>query len=152
MASPMSRFQHSRLYPLFLRLTRLLQLGSALSSLIVFSIRVRKLLVLSQSLSRATGAVEGILAAAVAYTLAVTILTFALKSFHAPAFLRWLLIILDLAFVGAFIAVAVLTSPDNGAAGPCYGDRKRIAEQNNYADDPDCQLPLGTFITAIIST
>lgn len=144
--------RRSRFYPLFLRLTRLFQLLSALASLVVFSIRVRKLYNLYESLSTATGAIEGILAAAVAYTISVTALTFVSKRTGASAFVRWLLIALDLAFAGAFIAVAVLTRPDGGTAGPCYGERKRIAAQNNYVDDPGCQLPLGTFITAIVST
>ncbi|KAM3075710.1 hypothetical protein ACMFMG_007841 [Clarireedia jacksonii] len=69
-----------------------------------------------------------------------------------PKFLRWVLVVLDMAFVGAFIAVAVLTSPKGGKAGPCYGHRKMIAAQNNFATDPGCQLPLRTSITAIFST
>lgn len=139
------------MYPLFLRVLRALQFCSALSSLVVFSIRVRKLLNLYHSLSTASGAIEGILAAAVAYTLAVMALTVCLRG-GGPSFLRWILVALDIGFVGAFIGVAVLTSPKDGKAGPCYGQRKQIAQQNNYANDPGCQLPLGTFVTAIVST
>jgi hypothetical protein len=150
-AGIMSRFHNSKVYPLFQRLLRTLQFLSALSSLIVFSIRVRKLLKLYNSLSRAEGAIEGIIAAAVLYTLAVLAITAFVRN-GGPKALRWVLVVLDLAFVGAFIAVAVLTSPKGGKAGPCYGERKRRAEQNGFVDDAGCQLPLGTFITAIFST
>ena len=151
MAGFLTKFHNSKFYPIFQRVLRVLQLLSALSSLVVFSIRAHKLLKLYRSLFQAEGAIEGILAAAVAYTLAVTALTLCVKN-GGPKILRWVLVALDLAFVGAFIAVAVLTSPNGGKAGPCYGQRKRIAQQNNFADDPGCQLPLGTFITAIVST
>lgn len=60
----------------------------------------------------ATGAVEGILAAATLYTLAVTLINCCLRKKGAPKALRWLLIALDLAFMGAFIAVAALTRPN----------------------------------------
>lgn len=59
---------------------------------------------------------------------------------------------LDLGFVGAFIAVSVLTSPNGGKAGPCTGQRRRIAESAGLLNDASCNLPLGTFVTAIIST
>jgi hypothetical protein len=151
MAGFLSRFHNSKFYPLFQRILRTLQFLSALSSLIVFSIRVQKILKLYRSISRAEGAIEGILAAAVAYTLAIMALTLCMRN-GGPKFLRWVLVVLDIAFVGAFIAVAVLTSPKGGKVGPCYGQRKMIAAQNNFATDPGCQLPLGTFITAIVST
>lgn len=146
-------FRHSKFYPTFLRVLRFLQLASALSSLVVFSIRVRKILQLYKNLNTATGAVEGILAAAVAYTILTTAITFCLKSSRAPSFLRWLLIALDLAFVGAFIAVTVLTRPKGGVAGlACYGSRKQTAQDTDFVNDPNCRFPLGTFITAIVST
>ena len=146
-------FRRSKFYPTFLRVLRFLQFASALSSLVVFSIRVRKVLQLYKALNTATGAVEGILAAAVAYTIFTTAITFCLKSSRAPSFLRWVLIALDLAFVGAFIAVAVLTRPKGGLAGlGCYGSRKQIAREDGFVNDPNCRFPLGTFITAIVST
>lgn len=150
MASFLTRFKSSPFYPTFLKLLRILQLLSALSSLTVFSLRIAKLLRLSQKLSHANGAVEGILAAAVLYTLLVTLLQLCIK--RGPLFLRWILVALDLAFVGAFIAISVLTNPNGGIAGPCYGQRKIDAERDNYANDPGCNLPLGTFVTAIVST
>lgn len=107
------------------------------------------------------GAVEGILAAAVLYTLISTILGLIKKSANpGPKWLRWLWVLLDLAFVGAFIAVSVLTRPNGGPAGPkhCYTDRNagnagNIAQgQTANAQDSTCDLPWGTFILAIIST
>ncbi|KAF7934631.1 uncharacterized protein EAE98_002676 [Botrytis deweyae] len=151
MAGFLSRFHNSKFYPLLQRILRILQFLSALSSLIVFSIRIRKIYKLYRSISHAEGAIEGILVAAIVYTLAVMALKLCMRN-GGPKFLRWVIIVLDIAFVGAFIAVAVLTSPNGGKAGPCYGQRKKIAAQNNYATDPGCQLPLGTFITAIVST
>ena len=151
MAGFMSNFKNSRTYPLFQKLLRTLQFLSALASLVVFSIRIQKLLKVYNSLSRADGAVEGIVAAALAYTLVVMILTVVLRN-GGSNILRWVLVVLDIAFVGAFIAVAVLTSPKNGKAGPCNGTRRRIAEQAGLSKDASCNLPLGTFVTAIIST
>ena len=58
------------------------------------------------------GAVEGILAAAVLYTIIVGLLNLCLRAKSVPNILRWILIALDIAFVGAFIAIAVLTSPN----------------------------------------
>lgn len=82
------------------------------SSLGLFSSRLYKIYRLEHRASTSTGAVEGILAAAVLYTLAVTLINCCLRSKTAPTFLRWLLIALDLLFVGAFIAVAELTKPN----------------------------------------
>jgi hypothetical protein len=151
MAGFLSGFKNSKFYPMFQRLLRVLQFASALSSLIVFSIRIRKILKLYNTLSTSQGAVEGIVAAAVAYTLAVLLLTFLLKN-GGSKILRWILVALDIAFVGAFIAVAVLTK-HNGKAGYCSGTRRRIAEQSGLlSSDSSCNLPLGTFVTAIVST
>jgi hypothetical protein len=73
-----------------------------------------------------------------------------------PRWLRWLWVLLDVAFVGAFIAVAVLTRPNGGDAGPkhCYdtGGISNLFEDNSDSDDSSCNLPWGTFILAIIST
>ena len=98
--------------------------------------------------SASNGAVEGILAAAVAYTLISMLLKFLLKS-GGPKWLRLLWIFFDIAFVGGFIAVAVLTSPGgNRTSGPCHSIRGIRVEPNGS----NCNLPWGTFILAIVST
>ncbi|KAM7184778.1 hypothetical protein V8F20_012072 [Naviculisporaceae sp. PSN 640] len=158
-----NRLKHSFLYRWFLRLVRVLQLGSAAASLAIFSSRVYKVYRLVNSIktrrgiNNATGAVEGILAAAVLYTILATLMSLSLKGGGAR-WLRWLWVLLDLAFVGAFIAVAVLTRPNGGHAGPrhCYGSRDVTGENNITGDiasgDDTCDLPWGTFALAIAST
>ncbi|KAK4443405.1 hypothetical protein QBC34DRAFT_443357 [Podospora aff. communis PSN243] len=138
-------------------------LASATASLAIFSSRVYKVYRLINSIktrrgvNNATGAVEGILAAAVLYTLLATLMSLSLKGGGAR-WLRWLWVLLDLLFVGAFIAVAVLTRPNGGHAGPrhCYGERD-VAGQDNVTGnvatgDDTCDLPWGTFALAIAST
>ena len=71
-----------------------------------------KIYKLSRETLNSDGAVEGILAAAVLYTIIVGLINLCLRAKSVPNVLRWLLIALDLAFVGAFIAVAVLTRPN----------------------------------------
>lgn len=157
------RFKHSALYRTLLRLTRVLQFLSAVISLGLFSSRMYKVYRLVNSIKTrrgvngAYGAVEGILAAAVLYTLLATLMQFLLKG-GGPRWLRWLWVLLDLLFVGAFIAVSVLTSPKGGMAGPkhCYGNRN-VSDSNNLSGetanrDDSCNLPWGTFILAILST
>ncbi|KAI0113676.1 hypothetical protein GGR51DRAFT_568215 [Nemania sp. FL0031] len=158
------KLKQSALYRWLLRLTRALQFLSAVISLGIFSSRLYKVYRLVNSLktsvgvNRAFGAVEGILAAAVLYTLLAMMMTFLLRG-GGPRWLRWLWVLLDILFVGAFIAVAVLTSPNGGMAGPrhCYNNRDK-ANNNNLtgetasATDHTCNLPWGTFILAIIST
>jgi hypothetical protein len=97
--------------------------------------------------------VEGILAAAVLYTLIAMALTFALRA-GASNGLRILIVIFDLLFVGAFIAVAVLTSPKrHGSSGPCTNNTSAYNFINRpTAGDVNCKLPWGTFILAIFST
>lgn len=158
--------RHSALYNWFLRLTRLLQFLSSVISLGVFSQRLYKVYRLVNSIktrrgvSGSYGAVEGILAAAVLYTLITTLLScFKKNSSPGARKLRWLWVLLDLAFVAAFIAVAVITSPNGGNAGPrrCYS-RGHLRDSNNVtgetANDKDdsCNLPWGTFLLAILST
>lgn len=159
--------RRSAAYQWFLRLTRWLQFVSSTISLGLFSQRLYKVYRLVNSIktrrgvSGSYGAVEGILAAAVLYTLITTILS-CLKRNSSPGSsgLRWLLVLLDLAFMGAFIAVAVLTSPDGGPAGPrhCYSSKRQIftddiaTGENVNTEDDSCNLPWGTFILAIIST
>ncbi|KAK4164723.1 hypothetical protein QBC43DRAFT_317373 [Cladorrhinum sp. PSN259] len=156
------RLKHSFLYRWFLRLIRVLQLGSAAASLAIFSSRVYKVYRLVNSIktrrgiNSSMGAVEGILAAAVLYTLLATLMSLSLKG-RGPSWLRWLWVLLDLAFVGAFIAVAVLTRPAGGHAGPkhCYGNRDATSSANIAGDvsvDDSCDLPWGTFALAIAST
>ncbi|KAK9419043.1 putative MARVEL domain-containing protein [Seiridium unicorne] len=158
------KLKHSALYRWLLRLTRVFQFLSAVISLGIFSSRLYKIYRLVHTLdtrrnvSGAFGAVEGILAAAVLYTLLATLMTCLLRG-GGPKWLRWLWVLLDILFVGAFIAVAVLTSPNGGPAGPkaCYNNRDATSIDNttgttsNTTDD-SCNLPWGTFILAIIST
>lgn len=158
------KLKHSALYRTLLRLTRVLQFLSAVISLGIFSSRLYKVYRLVNSIktslgvSRAFGAVEGILAAAVLYTLITVLMTFIMKG-GGPKWLRWLWVLLDLLFVAAFITVSVLTSPNGGNAGPkhCY-DNRDTTDSNNLTGetanerDESCNLPWGTFILAIIST
>ncbi|KAK4202108.1 hypothetical protein QBC40DRAFT_276978 [Triangularia verruculosa] len=157
------RLKHSRLYRWFLRLTRVLQFLSSVISLGIFSQRMYKVYRLVNSIKTrrgvngAIGAVEGILAAAVLYTLIATVMSLLLKG-GGPRWLRWLWVLFDILFVGAFIAVAVLTSPNGGMAGPrhCYDDRGATDTANVTGEtttgDDSCDLPWGTFILAIVST
>lgn len=159
--------KHSAAYRWFLRLTRWMQLVSSVVSLGVFSRRMYNVYRLVNSIktargvNKAYGAVEGILAAAVLYTLLVTLLSCIKKRVSSPGArtLRWLWVLLDLLFVAAFIAVAVLTRPNGGSAGPrkCYGrkgglDSDAALTGARAAKDDSCNLPWGTFILAIIST
>jgi hypothetical protein len=156
------RLRHTALYRWWLRFTRLLQFLSAVISLAIFSSRIYKVYRLVNSfkaqrgLDHGSGAVEGILAAAVLYTMITIILTCLTKG-GGPTWLRWLWVLFDVLFVGAFIAVSVLTRPNGGIAGPghCYRSRNRkvtgTGENANELDD-SCNLPWGTFILAIIST
>lgn len=164
-----SKLKHGAAYRWFLRFTRVLQLLSAVISLGIFSSRLYKVYRLVNSVktqrgvSGAYGAVEGILVAAVAYTIFATLIQCIVKA-RGPKWLRWLWVLLDLAFVGAFIAVAVLTRPSGGPVGPkhCYVNRNSTANGQNpdavaqgktaNTVDRSCNLPWGTFILAIIST
>ncbi|KAI4257457.1 MAG: hypothetical protein L6R42_005642 [Xanthoria sp. 1 TBL-2021] len=96
---------------IFHDLLRLLQFLSAVISLGLFSHRLRQIHRLERRTTTSNGAVEGILAAAVLYTLTLLLMRCLLRNKSVPKLLRWLLIALDLAFMGAFIAVAVLTRP-----------------------------------------
>lgn len=156
------RLRHSVLYRWWLRFTRVLQFLSAVISFALFSSRIYKVYRLVNSvkaqrgLDNASEAVEGILAAAVVYTLIATIMMCILRG-GGPTWLRWLWVLLDLLFVGAFIAVSVLTRPNGGVVGPrhCYHSRdERVTGTGDVADrrDDSCNLPWGTFILAIVST
>jgi hypothetical protein len=162
-----NKLRHGSFYRWFLRFTRVLQFVSSVISLGAFSQRLYKVyrivnvIKTRRGVSGSYGAVEGILAAAVLYTL-ISMLLGCIKKSANPGgkALRWIWVVLDLAFVGAFIAVSVLTSPDGGIgkAGPnnCY-DVARVGESGNFSgrndnNDDSCNLPWATFILAIIST
>lgn len=162
------KLKNTSFYRWLLRLTRVLQFISSVVSLGIFSQRLYKVYRLVNSVKTrrgvngAYGAVEGILAAAVLYTL-ITMLFSCIKKSANPGgrVLRWLWVLLDLAFVGAFIAVSVLTRPDGGLAGArhCYNPRRlangttpNTVTGETASRDDSCNLPWGTFILAIIST
>ena len=159
------KLRHGSFYRWFLRFTRVFQFLSSVISLGAFSQRLYKVyrivntIKTRRGVSGSYGAVEGILAAAVLYTL-ISMLLGCIKKSANPGgkALRWVWVVLDLAFVGAFIAVSVITSPNGGKAGPlnCY-DVGRVGESGNFSgrndnDDDSCNLPWATFILAIIST
>ncbi|KAF2684040.1 hypothetical protein K458DRAFT_303231 [Lentithecium fluviatile CBS 122367] len=162
------RLRHSGMYKWLLHLTRVFQFLSSVISLGIFSQRMYKVYRLVNSIKTrrgiagSYGAVEGILAAAVLYTLIATLLGCIKKnSSPGPKWLRWLWVVLDILFVGAFIAVAVITSPSGGSAGPrhCYSATRSQEDQSNNvngqtanANDDSCNLPWGTFLLAILST
>ena len=145
----MQKFRESKANYVLQRLLRVLQFLSPVISLGLFSSRLVKIMRLTRKLSTSNGAVEGILAAAVLYTLVVMLLTFFIKR-GAPKFLRWLLMIMDILFMVAFIVVAVLTRPNGGSSGPCKVSRYAPAIPGSGGQN--CNLPWGTFILAIIST
>ena len=160
-----AKLKTSALYRWWLRFTRVFQFLSAVISLGIFSSRVYKVYRLVNSvkaqrgLDHASGAIEGILAAAVLYTIIATLMICVLRD-GGPTWLRWLWVLLDLGFVGAFIAVSVLTSPNGGAAGPRHCYVERMAQGTGSvgsgstanSNAQSCNLPWGTFILAIIST
>lgn len=160
--------KHGSLYRMFLRATRVLQFLSSVISLGIFSQRLYKVYRLVNSIKTrrgvngAYGAVEGILAAAVLYTL-ISMLLGCIKKSANPGgrTLRWIWVLLDVLFVGAFIAVTVLTRPNGGLAGArhCYspqrlrnGSASDVTGATADPRDDSCNLPWGTFILAIIST
>lgn len=143
-----SFYQRIRQNHLFQKLMRLFQFVSATVSLGLFSRRLYGIYRTTRRASASNGAVEGILAAAVAYTLISMLLKFCLKN-GGPKILRWVWILFDFAFIGAFIAVSYLTSPGgNRTSGPCHYVRGVRIEPNGA----NCSLPWGTFILAIISS
>jgi hypothetical protein len=70
----------TRSHELFQHILRAFQFLSATTSLILFSIRLAKIVRLANKASRSNGAVEGILAAAVLYTLVVMALSLGLRA------------------------------------------------------------------------
>jgi len=162
------KLKNTAVYRWLLRFTRVLQFLSSIISLGIFSRRLYKVYRLINSVkarhgvNSSYGAVEGILAAAVLYTLITMLLSCVKKSANPGGrTLRWVWVLLDVAFVGAFIAVAVLTRPDGGDAGPrhCYSVVRLVEDASDdvfsaqvVRRDRSCKLPWGTFILAIIST
>ncbi|KAM0695823.1 hypothetical protein Q7P36_004305 [Cladosporium allicinum] len=152
-----SRFRESRLNLWLQRILRFIQFVSPVISIGLFASRLVKIVQKDPTegrgrLTASNGAVVGILAAAILYTLIAMLLSCFLE--HKPKLIRWSLMFLDLCFVGAFIAVAVLTRPNGGSSGPCrkedgtgLGPASQLVPRKG-----NCSLPWGTFITAIIST
>lgn len=141
----------SRSHNFILHALRILQFLSALISLILFSIRIAKIIRLTNHATHSNSAVEGILAAAVLYTIIATILQLVIRT-GASNMTRIMLIIFDILFVGAFIAVAVLTSPKrHGSSGPCNSKTSQLIGKYGPSS-ANCNLPWGTFILAILST
>jgi cobalamin biosynthesis protein CobD/CbiB len=146
------RFRESRANLLLQRILRFLQFISPIISIGLFASRLVKIVKQGGRLTTSNGAVAGILAAAILYTLIAMLLSCLLE--HKPKLIRWSLMFLDLCFVAAFIAVAVLTRPHSGSSGPC---RKQDGTGLGFASHvvprkANCSLPWGTFISAIIST
>lgn len=151
------RFRESRANLWFQRILRFVQFVSPVISIGLFASRLVKIVQQDPTegrgrLTASNGAVVGILAAAILYTLIAMLLSCFLE--HKPKLIRWSLMFLDLCFVGAFIAVAVLTRPNGGSSGPCrqedgtgLGPASQVVPRR-----ANCKLPWGTFITAIIST
>ena len=151
------RFRESRANLWFQRILRFIQFLSPVVSIGLFASRLVKIVQQDPSegrgrLTSSNGAVVGILAAAILYTLIAMLLSCLLE--RKPKLMRWTLMFLDLCFVGAFIAVTVLTRPGGGSSAPCrqedgtgLGPASQVISRNQ-----NCSLPWGTFISAIIST
>jgi hypothetical protein len=141
----------SKKHNLVLHVLRVLQLLSALTSLVLFSVRLAKIIRLTKRATTSNGAVEGILAAAVLYTIIATILQVCLRA-GGRQIVRILLLIADVLFIGAFIAVSILTSPKrHGSSGPCTTKSAQLIDTYGPSS-ANCNLPWGTFILAIFST
>lgn len=88
-------------------------------------------------------AVEGMAGAAVIYTAFAVILTFFLGGITFFAFLA---LLLDFAFMGAFIAIAVLT---RGGARSCSG--RNVPSPLGSGNSKACRLETTVFAVAIIA-
>lgn len=146
------RFRNSNANLWFQRILRFIQFVSPVISIGCFASRLVKISQGRGRVSASNGAVVGILSAAILYTLIAMMISCCLK--HKPRIVRWTLMVLDLCFVGAFIAVAVLTRPNGGPSGPCRReDGTGLGPASSVIPrSQNCKLPWGTFITAIIST
>lgn len=134
---------------------RVLQCLSCIVSLVLFALRLHRLAQHLVDLSTSNGAVMGILAAAVVYTLTSMLIRHVLKN-GGPMWLRFVWLAADVAFVVAFIMVAELTAPGRDmTSGPCHTSLTVRTIQGaavNVYNALNCKLPLGTFILAIFST
>ncbi|KAF2750851.1 hypothetical protein M011DRAFT_417236, partial [Sporormia fimetaria CBS 119925] len=147
-----------------LRLIRIAQFLCAVISLGIFSRRYSNVYHLVNIIKTRRGvnssyvAVEAILAAAAFYTLLLMVLL-CWKYSSSPGNKRWRRVwqLLDMFFAGAFTAVAVLTQPNGGLAGPntCYlppdFEVGPIVEQIATPRDRTCGLTWATFVLAILS-
>ena len=139
-------------YPHLLQAIRIIQFLSALLSLILFSVYLSRLLT---SIVRAQGAAQGILAAALAYTVMATLITFFVKVGYFA--MKAILIGLDLLFMLGFIVVAALTSPAGGAARTgCGGKGSSNGKRSDNGGSssgsgPSCALVTATFALALVS-
>lgn len=88
-------------------------------------------------------AVEGMAGAAVIYTAFAIILTCFLGG---KTFFAFLALLLDFAFVGAFVAIAVLT---RGGARSCSG--KNVPSPLGTGNTRACKLETTVFAVAIIA-
>ncbi|OJD12685.1 hypothetical protein AJ78_06753 [Emergomyces pasteurianus Ep9510] len=152
----------------FIRFTnllfRLLQLATSVIILGIFSYFLAVLTDHNVPIARWIKAVEGLAGAATLYTLAASIFTLCIGGI---AFFAALMLILDICFIGAFIAIAIMT---RHGADSCTGtvdtplgkgDASRLApgfgvagDDSNFTFTPSlgsaCRLQKGTFAVAII--
>ena len=120
------------------------------SSLGLFSERLYHVYRLVQRTRASAGGVETVLALATAYTLSELALNLCLKKRGMPNFLRWLLVLCDILFIGGFIAVAYETRPHGGLSSLCATPNQRQDPANR--GNPLCSLTEATFALAIFST
>ncbi len=147
------------LYPHLLTAIRIIQFLSSLISLILFSIYLSHLLT---RIIRAQGAVQGIVAAALVYTILATLISLFAKVGYFT--LKAILIGLDLCFMLAFIAVAALTGPTGGRAragcAAAHGSGGNGSSNNKRSDNhggsgakgPSCGLVTAVFALALVSS
>lgn len=144
----------SSLYQTLQRLLRVLQFVSATISLGLFSARIYKMLQLARHTATSNSAVQGILVAAVTYTLTGLLMKLFLKR-SRPNILWWALTALDVAFVSPFIVVVLRTRPEGGASSR-NGSKSRqliaLILNKNTNSVTNCNMPWGTFFLAIVST
>ncbi|OAX80582.1 hypothetical protein ACJ72_05082 [Emergomyces africanus] len=154
----------------FIRFTnllfRLLQLAASVIILGIFSYFLAVLSDHNVPIARWIKAVEGLAGAAALYTLAASIFTLCIGGI---AFFAALMLILDVCFIGAFIAIAVMT---RHGVGSCSGrvntplgtgdanqgipglGAGRFGDENSFTFTPSlgsaCRLQKGAFAVAII--
>jgi len=145
------RFRNSITNLWLQRILRTTQFVSPVISIALFASRLVKIARLRGHLTASNGAVVGILALAILYTLVAMLASCFLA--HKPKLVRWALMLLDLCFVGAFVAVAVLTRPHGGSSGPCRRRDGTGLGPVSYVvpSRANCSLPWGTFVCAIVS-